>query len=103
MISIPLLTSWYSENPTPPTDLGMFRFMVILTWCFTMAKALGWVTSQNAWGGAGLLLHTRLLIFRMPHPWDSPYTFNFLSEASQEAIFNSDLKRWGKKIQGKSG
>jgi len=38
-----------------------------------------------------LLLHNGLLIFRMPHPWDSPYTFNFLSEASQEAIFNSDL------------
>jgi hypothetical protein len=68
-----------------------------------MAKALGWVTSQNAWGGAGLLLHTRLSIFRMPHPRDSPYTFNFLSEASQEAIFNSDLKCWGKEIQGNPG
>jgi hypothetical protein len=54
-------------------------------------------------GKTGLLLHTRLLIFTMPHPWDSPYTFNFLSEASQEAILNSDLKCWGKKIGVKSG
>ncbi len=41
----------YGENPIPPMDLGMFRFMVILTSYFTMAKALGWVTSQNASGG----------------------------------------------------
>jgi len=92
MISILLLRSWHSENPTPPRDLGMFRFMVILTSCFTMAKALGWVSSQNGWGGARLLLHTRLLIFRMLHPWNLPYTFNVLSEGTQEAIFNSDFK-----------
>jgi len=51
IISIPVLRSWYSENPIPPMDLGMFRFMVILTSYFTMAKNLGWATSQNAWGG----------------------------------------------------
>jgi len=87
MISILLLSRWYSENPTTARDLGMFRFMVILTSCFTMAKALGWVSSQNAGRGAGLLLHTKLLIFRMPHPWNLPYRFNFLSEASQVAPY----------------
>jgi hypothetical protein len=50
IISIPLLRSW-CVNPTSHRNLGMSRFMIILTSCFTMDKALGWVTSQNAWGG----------------------------------------------------
>ncbi len=56
-------------------------------------------TSQNAWRGAGLLLHTRLLIFRMPHP--TPSTSSVRPRKRQ--ICNSDLKCWGKKIGGKSG
>jgi len=66
--------------------------MIILTSCFPMDKALEWVTSQNAWEETGLL------ILEMPHPWDLSNTFIFLNEASQVAIFNSDLKCCGKKI-----
>jgi hypothetical protein len=64
-----------------------------------MDKGLEWVTSQNAWEETGLLpLAIGLLILEMPHSWDLPNTFSFLSEASQVAIFNSNFKCCKKKI-----